>query len=71
MANVGDMFKPGEKVPNSGIYRVEHDKNHTQPHEVTCVYGERFPPCNHCGENPRFHLVRAAQHITSNEHFKK
>lgn len=70
MASIGDVFKPGELVPHSGIYRVIHDPNHTQEHEVTCVYGKKFPPCNHCGHNVRFVLVRAAQHIDSNDNFK-
>jgi hypothetical protein len=63
-------YEPGEKVPHSGIYKVVHDKQHTANHEVTCVYGKTFPPCNHCGKHPRFTLIRAAQHIGSNEHFK-
>lgn len=69
MAKIGDVFKPGETVPHSGIYLVTHDPAHTEPHEVTCVYGKRFPPCRDC-DHPRFKLVRAAQHIESNEHFK-
>lgn len=69
MAAVGDIFKPGDNVPNSGIYKVTHDNRHAKEHEVTCVYGKRFPPCNGCGRHPRFTLVKAAQHIESNEHF--
>ena len=45
MSEVGDIFKPGDKVPNSGIYDATHDRNHTARHQVTCVYGEPFPPC--------------------------
>jgi hypothetical protein len=70
MAKAGDVFKPGDEVPHSGIYRVVHDRNHTGEHEVTCVYDKKFPPCNHCGDHPRFVLLRMAQHIESNEHFK-
>ncbi len=70
MADTGDIFKPGDEVPHSGIYRVVHDPYHSKEHEVTCVYGKRFPPCNHCGHHVRFVLERAAQHIGSNEHFK-
>ena len=44
MATAGEVFKPGEEVPRSGIYRVIHDTNHSQEHEVTCVYGKVFPP---------------------------
>jgi hypothetical protein len=69
MANVGDVFTPGDDVPRSGIYRVIHDPAHATPHEVTCVYGKKFPPCGKC-PHPQFILVRAAQHIGSNEHFK-
>lgn len=63
-------YKPGEKVERSGIYRVTHDTLHAQEHEVTCVYGKVFPPCNGC-KHPRFVLVRGAQHIEANEHFQK
>jgi hypothetical protein len=69
MANIGDEFKPGQKVPHSGIYRVVHDQYHAEEHEVTCVYGKIFPPCNHCGHHVRFVLERAAQHIEANESF--
>lgn len=62
-------FKPGEKVEHSGIYRVMHDTEHAEVHEVTCVDGKTFPPCGHC-KHPRFTLVRAAQHVDENEHFK-
>ena len=67
---MAEEFKPGDTVKSSGIYRVTHDRNHTATHEVTCVYGKRFPPCNGCGNHPRFTLVKAAQHIEQNEHFK-
>jgi hypothetical protein len=70
MASAGDEFKPGEEVPHSGIYRVVHDPNHDAEHEVTCVYGKRFPPCRYCGHHVRFVLVRKAQHIDSHANFK-
>ena len=69
MATIGDIFKPGEEVPHSGIYLVIHDPAHAQPHEVTCVHGKRFPPCRGC-QHPRFKLVKAAQHIDGDAHFK-
>lgn len=64
-------YKPGDIVPDSGIYKVTHDYVHHETHEVTCVKGERFPPCNHCGSHPRFTLVKAAHHIHNHAHFKK
>jgi hypothetical protein len=69
MANVGDEFKPGDEVPHSGIYTVIHDTNHRSPHDVTCVYGRRFPPCRGCN-HPRFRLKYAAIHIDSHDDFK-
>jgi hypothetical protein len=70
MASIGDIFKPGDKVPHSGIYAVTHDKAHAAAHEVTCVFGKVFPPCNGCGNHPRFKLVRAAHHVETHENFK-
>jgi hypothetical protein len=68
--NRGDEFKPGDKVLRSGIYQVLHDTEHAEEHEVTCVYGKTFPPCNHCGHHVRFVLKYGAQHIVHNENFK-
>lgn len=69
MARIGDTFKPGEKVPHSGIYLVTRDPADTEQHEVTCIYRKHFPPCGGCA-HPRFKLVRSAQHVEKNEHFK-
>jgi hypothetical protein len=67
-----EVYKPGDKVVKSGIYRVVHDPKHPiQQHDVTCVAGHIFPPCRGCGQHPRFVLRDAAQHIDLNEHFKK
>jgi hypothetical protein len=70
MTNVGDVFKPGDPVPQSGIYRVIHDPQHSAEHEVTCIYGKHFPPCGKC-LHPRFVLVKAAHHIDTHDFFKR
>ena len=70
MVSTGDIFKPDDVVPTSGIYRVLHDPKHAQEHEVTCISGKRFPPCGKC-PHPRFILVRAAHHIETHEFFKR
>jgi hypothetical protein len=64
------IFTPGEIVPISGLYRVVHHQVHESEHEVTCLRGEKFPPCKGCGQNPRFTLVRSAIHILDSEHFQ-
>jgi hypothetical protein len=60
-SNSGQVFKPGEECPLSGVYRVVHDPVPTKEHEVTCVYGKKFPPCNSCGHDVRF--VLKPEHI--------
>lgn len=69
-ATKGDVFKPGDIVKQSGIYRVVHDPVHHKEHEVTCVYGKKFPPCRNCGRHVRFVLERAAMHIENHKEFK-
>lgn len=68
MSEIGSVFKPGDAVPVSGIYKVTHDPRHAQEHEVTCVKGKRFPPCRECN-HPRFILQRKAHHIETHEFF--
>ena len=69
MANIGDIFRPGQTCEASGIYVVVHDRNHHETHEVTCVYGKPFPPCNHCGSHVRFRLKYAAHHLSTHKQF--
>lgn len=64
-------YKPGENCERSGVYRVEHDTGHAEEHEVTCVAGRKFPPCNTKGCHPTFVAVKLARHIDTSEHFKK
>ncbi len=65
-----DEFKPGDSVPHSGIYSVVHDSNHAHEHQVTCVYGTKFPVCRDCGNHVRFVIFYSAQQIENNVHFK-
>jgi hypothetical protein len=61
------VYRPGDDVEASGVYRVTHEN--AQEHEVTVLHGHKFPPCRHCGLHPRFVAVRLAQHIAANDHF--
>ena len=63
------MYKPGEEVPKSGIYRVRHDGHH-HDHEVTCISGEQFPECNKCKGAVRFNLIIAAHAVDRHMHFE-
>jgi hypothetical protein len=52
MANDGEVYQPGNLVPDSGIYNVFHDRldghEHAHPHQVTAIRGTHFPPCRAC-----------------------
>lgn len=50
-------FKPGEQVPVSGIYRVEHD-SHRLMHEAALLENKLFPRCRKCNSQVRFQLLR-------------
>lgn len=50
-------FKPGDIVPTTGIYRVEHDA-HRLMHEATLLEKTLFPQCRQCGTAVRFRLLR-------------
>ena len=63
-------FRPGQVVPESGIYRLTHDAQHADmPHEVTAIKGRRFPTCRHC-KRATFELVHAAQHVHEVPHLE-
>ena len=54
----GKIFKPGQRVPVSGVYRVEHD-SHRLMHEAALLQSEPFPRCRECKSDVRFELIRA------------
>ena len=57
------QFHCGEKILESGIYRVVH-RNHRLPHEVTLLRDQLFPKCSRCEGSVYFELVRSAPDIT-------
>jgi hypothetical protein len=57
-------YTVGQKAPVSGVYRVLHDRNHRQPHEITMIAGRVFPPCEHCGQRVTYDLVRRTEHLS-------
>lgn len=65
---MADEFKPGEKVPSSGVYRVFH-KDHRDEHEATMREGEQFPNCTVCDQGVRFRLVQSARVIEGDKDF--
>lgn len=51
-------FIPGDTVPVSGVYRVEHD-SHRLMHEATLLVDTFFPRCKECRDAVRFRLLRS------------
>jgi hypothetical protein len=67
---VRKKYRPGDLVPESGIYRVIHD-SHRLMHEATLLQDQRFPICKKCKHEVRFELRRAVKNptrITSGYH---
>jgi len=63
MPNETKRFRCGDKILESGIYRVFHG-NHRLPHEVTLLRDQLFPKCVKCEDSVYFELVRSAPDIT-------
>lgn len=60
---MAEHFKPGQLVPESGIYGITHDPVHADmPHEVTVIKGRHFPTFRHC-KGITFDLTHAAKHV--------
>lgn len=66
-------YSPSEIVPRSGIYDVIHLQPHSvsDHHQVTCVKGEKFPPCRDCKGGVKFKLAVAAYHLSEHPHLSR
>ncbi len=64
------FFRPGETVPESGIYEVVHEGDHRQAHDAVMIIGNQFPSCETCNESVRFRIVRTAPYIFQDEDFE-
>lgn len=52
-AELPPLFRAGERIPESGIYRVYH-RGHRTTHECILLRGELFPRCSSCGAEVQF-----------------
>jgi len=52
-----DIYKTGDKVPTTGVYKTVHTGQHVLAHYVTALFGYTFLPCLNCSDNVRFELV--------------
>ena len=63
MPEEAKQFRCGDKILESGIYRVHHG-SHRLPHEVTLLRDQLFPKCVKCEDSVYFELLRSAPDIT-------
>lgn len=65
------LYRPGDAVPQSGIYEVIHDMEHRQAHDAVMILGNQFPTCETCNESVRFRIVRTAPYIFQDQDFEE
>ena len=63
------VFRPGDPVPCSGVFRVAH-REHRAAHEATLAGGGTFPTCSVCGQDVSFRLVKEAADLKSDDDFR-
>jgi hypothetical protein len=64
-------YKPGEIVPQFGIYTITHDPAHAGvPHELKVIKGRRFPTCRYCKE-VTFEVAHTAKHVSEIDHLEE
>ena len=64
-------FGAGERAPESGIYEVVHGGKHRESRRGIMVRGQKFPPCQQCGDQVRYVLVESIQYIFDDEDFRQ
>lgn len=61
-------FAPDEEIPESGIYQIVHESG--EQDRGIFIRGGMFPPCDDCGNQVRYSIVRTAPHIFDDEDFR-
>lgn len=62
-------LKPGDGVPESGIYDVIHRNCQSNVIQAVFVAGESLPECRFCGPRVRFQLRQLMPHISEDRDF--
>lgn len=57
-----ERYKPGQVVPQTGVYKVVHQRHRTA-HQSTLLRGTKFPACKKCGEKVRFETVTPVPYV--------
>lgn len=51
------VFSPGERVPDTGIYKSTHSNRHAVSNESVFEGGKKFPLCGVCFWSVRYAMV--------------
>ena len=62
-------YRAGEKIPESGLYRVFHAEHRTS-HKAVLLQGQAFPRCKECSDDVHFELIMAVPELDSDPNFK-
>ena len=65
-----EVYRPGDKAPRTGLYKSIHALHHTEPHYVTVLLGDIFPPCLACSDLVRFELTISAERVNAHPYFR-
>ena len=68
-AGANALYKPGDRVRHSGVYRVMHADG-TPPTQVVMLSDETAVACSKCGDKVRFRLVQRVPHILEDKDFR-
>lgn len=66
-----EVFRAGEKVPTTGVYKTVHAHEHVPAHYVTALFGDTFPACSECSDEVRFQLAMSAIHVKAHPQFRR
>jgi hypothetical protein len=67
-----DSLRPGDTVPETGIYKVLHRNNCSSKIAEMILKGSQLcPACRVCGEKVRFRLLHSMPHIYEDPDFKR
>jgi len=67
---VFEVYRPGDKAQRTGVYKAIHSPSHVEPHYVTVLFGDTFPPCLTCSKRVRFELAISAERVNTHPYFR-
>ncbi len=66
-----ESYRPGDQVPESGIFRAVHSQCGQPALEVVLIAGTQFPPCPRCNGSLRYWTVCTAPYLLDDDDFRE